>query len=261
MPRKYDFQFAQNNNAVVYADPMGSTVLVRFTALQFYYSKKPTKQQLQQQEEEKKSETNTPATTTKKQGEKMDSAQMMELKQKKVWELAQAPFRGLFMTAFLMYMSGNQVHIFPIIVTVMAIVNPLKSIFTTNAAFQSFDDERVPTLLPKLVYIFFNLVGLGIALLKCYYMGLLPNQTDWLLSAPQQVLVCKFVIYFPGTRSFIWSHVNIFFSHMSLFLLLVRVVSCITSLRRIVLSISSVRRVSCTVREWCLWSLRCWSNK
>lgn len=54
--------------------------------------------------------------------------QQLDLKQKKCWEFATSPFRNLFMNAFLLWMIGNQINIFPIIFTVMAIINPVKAI-------------------------------------------------------------------------------------------------------------------------------------
>jgi hypothetical protein len=37
------------------------------------------------------------------------------------------------MTGFLMWMSGNQVNIFPIIITVMALINPIKALFSVGS--------------------------------------------------------------------------------------------------------------------------------
>jgi len=58
--------------------------------------------------------------------------QQLELKQKKCWELAQSPMRSLFMNAFMLWMIGNQINIFPIIFTVMAFFNPIKAIFDVS---------------------------------------------------------------------------------------------------------------------------------
>ncbi|KAL9646669.1 hypothetical protein ABK040_001092 [Willaertia magna] len=120
----------------------------------------------------------------KKQDKKVG---LVELKQKKCWDFATSPMRGLFMNAFLLWMIGNQINIFPIIFTVMAIFNPIKAILSTNEAFKPFDDEsggKISTFLPKIVYIFFQFVGLGMALVKCYYLGLLPNASDWAHTSP-----------------------------------------------------------------------------
>ncbi|KAL0481488.1 hypothetical protein AKO1_011257 [Acrasis kona] len=107
-----------------------------------------------------------------------------QLQEKKAWELAQSPFKTLLMTGFLMWMSGNQVNIFPIIITVMALINPFKALFSTNAVFKSFEEEGVAVTLPKLVYFGLNCVGVALAVYKCNNMGLLPQQSDWANTTP-----------------------------------------------------------------------------
>ncbi len=94
-----------------------------------------------------------------------------ELKEKKVWELARSPMGNLALKCFLMYMSGNQIHIFPILITAMALMDPLKALLATNSVFEMFEKEKIPTLLPKLIYILLNAVGLGVAMAKCYWLG------------------------------------------------------------------------------------------
>ena len=70
-------------------------------------------------------ESSSSSNTTKDISEK--KKQQLDLKQKKCWEFATSPFRGLFMNVFLMWMIGNQINIFPIIFTAMAIMNPIKA--------------------------------------------------------------------------------------------------------------------------------------
>ena len=53
------------------------------------------------------------------------------------WATAQA--RSLFMTGFMLWMSGAGVHIFSIMITGMALLNPLKAIFNTNKTFEQFN--------------------------------------------------------------------------------------------------------------------------
>ncbi|EFC50269.1 predicted protein, partial [Naegleria gruberi] len=97
------------------------------------------------------------------------------------------PFRGLFMNVFLMWMIGNQINIFPIIFTAMAIMNPIKAMLGIGQAFQSFDSEeggKINTILPKIVYFLLQCVSLGMAVVKLFYMGLLPNESDWAHTTP-----------------------------------------------------------------------------
>ncbi|KAG9130720.1 hypothetical protein Leryth_012679 [Lithospermum erythrorhizon] len=51
--------------------------------------------------------------------------------------------------------------------------------------FEPFKDKNVDLLLPKLVYIALNLVGLGIGVWKLNTLGLLPTHaSDWVSSLP-----------------------------------------------------------------------------
>lgn len=61
-------------------------------------------------------------------------------------------------------------------------------------AFQSFEDSRVNVTLPKLVYILFNLVAVGMGILKCKWMGLLPNAADWMITSPSKVIIIITII-------------------------------------------------------------------
>eukprot|EP01080_Neovahlkampfia_damariscottae_P007413 gene7413-11736_t len=74
------------------------------------------------------------------------------LKEKKSWEIANSPSKQILMQAFLLYVSGNQINIFPIIITFMTIFNPLKAIFTTNETFSSFKNST----LQKMIFEFIN---------------------------------------------------------------------------------------------------------
>ena len=61
-----------------------------------------------------------------------NSENMKRLKMKKAWELALAPAKSIFMTLFMLYMSGNSVQIFSIMITAMTLMNPMKAIFQVN---------------------------------------------------------------------------------------------------------------------------------
>ena len=50
--------------------------------------------------------------------------EMESLKLKKAWEVALAPVKQLPMTAIMMYMSGNSLQIFSIMMVFMAFKNP-----------------------------------------------------------------------------------------------------------------------------------------
>jgi ER membrane protein complex subunit 4 len=52
---------------------------------------------------------------------------------KKSWDLALGPLKQVPMNLFLMYMAGNSISIFPIMMVGMLIIRPFKSLFTMQA--------------------------------------------------------------------------------------------------------------------------------
>eukprot|EP00735_Rhodelphis_limneticus_P006857 TRINITY_DN19314_c0_g1::TRINITY_DN19314_c0_g1_i1::g.15902::m.15902 TRINITY_DN19314_c0_g1::TRINITY_DN19314_c0_g1_i1::g.15902 ORF type:complete len:171 (-),score=30.87,sp/O94520/YQ13_SCHPO/38.36/8e-24,DUF1077/PF06417.7/2.7e-37 TRINITY_DN19314_c0_g1_i1:570-1082(-) len=104
-----------------------------------------------------------------------------ELRKKKIWELAYSPSKSYFMQAFMLWMSGSQIHIFSIIMTYMTLMNPLSAIFSSRSAFARFDDGKTDLLLPQLVYCALQFVIFLGGMYKCQMLGLLPTApSDWL---------------------------------------------------------------------------------
>jgi hypothetical protein len=101
---------------------------------------------------------------------------MDTLKLKKAWEVALAPIKSLPMTAIMMYMSGNSLQIFSIMMVFMAFKNPIMGILSTNQAFERFETEsnRARMLQVKLAYVAMQLVALALGIWKINSMGLLP---------------------------------------------------------------------------------------
>ncbi|KAI0877539.1 hypothetical protein GGS24DRAFT_104174 [Hypoxylon argillaceum] len=109
--------------------------------------------------------------------------EMDTLKLKKAWEVALAPIKSLPMTFFMMYMSGNSLQIFSIMMVYMAFKNPIMGLVGTNQAFERFesDTNKAKILQVKLAYIVMQLVALGVGIWKVNGMGLLPTtRSDWL---------------------------------------------------------------------------------
>jgi hypothetical protein len=105
-------------------------------------------------------------------------------KQGKAWELARSPATQLPMMMFMMWMSGNGVQVFSIMITFTSILNPVKAIMASGATFARFADTGVDTQLPRLAFVALNCVGLLFALNKLDKMGLLPTHaSDWQPSA------------------------------------------------------------------------------
>ncbi|KAI0553633.1 hypothetical protein F4679DRAFT_429813 [Xylaria curta] len=109
--------------------------------------------------------------------------EMDTLKLKKAWEVALAPIKSLPMTFFMMYMSGNSLQIFSIMMVYMAFKNPIVGLVGTNQAFERFesDTNKAKILQVKLAYIVMQLVALAVGIWKVNGMGLLPTtRSDWL---------------------------------------------------------------------------------
>ncbi|POS87242.1 hypothetical protein EPUL_000630, partial [Erysiphe pulchra] len=71
------------------------------------------------------------------------AAEMDVLKLKKAWEVALAPVKQLPMTAFMMYMSGNTMQIFSIMMVVMAFKTPFMGLLAINQAFGKFESDGI----------------------------------------------------------------------------------------------------------------------
>ncbi|KXH27743.1 hypothetical protein CSIM01_11580 [Colletotrichum simmondsii] len=109
--------------------------------------------------------------------------EMDTLKVKKAWEVALAPVKNLPMTAIMMYMSGNSLQIFSIMMVFMAFKNPLMGLTAVNQAFERFESEtnKAKMLQVKLAYVAMQFVALALAVWKVNSMGLLPTtRSDWL---------------------------------------------------------------------------------
>lgn len=102
--------------------------------------------------------------------------EMDTLKLKKAWELAIAPAKQLPMNAIGMYMTGNSLQIFSIMMVFMLFKNPATAIFSINDVFTRYETEGTKSRLVavKLVYIAMNLLMLGLGIWKVNGMGLLP---------------------------------------------------------------------------------------
>lgn len=101
---------------------------------------------------------------------------MDTLKLKKAWEVALAPVKNLPMTGIMMYMSGNSLQIFSIMMVFMAFKGPIMGIVGTNQAFERFESEsnRNKMLQVRLAYVAMQLVALALGVWKVNSMGLLP---------------------------------------------------------------------------------------
>lgn len=85
------------------------------------------------------------------------------------------------MNLLIMYMAGNSISIFPIMMVGMSLIRPLKAIFTTAQTFKGFESVQQNIILQKFIFFLGNLINIILALYKCHSMGLLPTHaSDWL---------------------------------------------------------------------------------
>ena len=111
------------------------------------------------------------------------------LRDKRSWDLALGPIKQVPMNLFMMYMSGNDISIYPIMTVVMMVIGLIKTLFSVNATFKALDNVNgggggMKNLGQKCVFLLGILVGVALAIWKCHGMGLLPTHTsDWLAFA------------------------------------------------------------------------------
>lgn len=118
----------------------------------------------------------------------------LQLKKNRIAALAFGPLSSLGMMVFMLWMSGNDLHIFSIMITVMAIYQPIKAFGQINPVFAPFatDPElKSAVLVGKIKFFCFNCIALGVGVLKCHWMGLVPVMAlDWIDHSPP-VLVTR----------------------------------------------------------------------
>lgn len=121
----------------------------------------------------------------KKQQGKGKGSGDAEYKAKRAMEFARSPAKNLLMYAFMLWMSGNSIQIFSIVMTSTVVWQPLKALASMEQAFSRFEEPGVNLLMPKLVYVACNSLGLAVGLYKLHALGLLPTHvSDWLSSLP-----------------------------------------------------------------------------
>ncbi|KAG4108644.1 DUF1077-domain-containing protein [Neocallimastix lanati (nom. inval.)] len=109
---------------------------------------------------------------------------IQKLKVKRAYEKAFNSVKGIFMNVIMMFMSGNSINQFTIIIVGMLLSNPIKALKQTNEVFKEFEEENGDNsflLKPKLTYIALSIAQLLVGLYKCASLGILPTTTsDWL---------------------------------------------------------------------------------
>ena len=120
------------------------------------------------------------------EGAMMSAELQLAAKQRHVMSIAYGPGKALLTTGFMLWMSGSSVQIFSIMMTGMALINPLKALVAINDTFRGFEkEEGVDLKIPKLIFIALQILSLAVAVYKCSTMGLLPlTSADWVSYLP-----------------------------------------------------------------------------
>ncbi|XP_003385718.1 PREDICTED: ER membrane protein complex subunit 4-like [Amphimedon queenslandica] len=107
---------------------------------------------------------------------------------KQGWGLALGPLKQLPMNLFIMWMAGNTVSLFPIMMVGMMFFRPVQTLLSCKEAFKNLVGDQA--IFQKAVYVFGNLAVIALAVYKFHSMGLLPTyQSDWLeFQEPQKIL-------------------------------------------------------------------------
>lgn len=133
----------------------------------------------------------TPANQKKPTVEVSDEAARQRIHYR-LNDLRMQPLKQLPMTAFMMWMVGNDVSIFSIMFVGMAVVNPLQAMFGASKVFVDFEEDaaadrqiRSAVNQSKLIYIGCCIVAFFVALVKLNWMGLMPvSSMDWMDNTP-----------------------------------------------------------------------------
>jgi hypothetical protein len=100
---------------------------------------------------------------------------------KRAYEFAAGQLQSVGMQVFMMYMSGNGVHMMSMMITFNCIYAPAKAILSSGKTFERFDASGAADMTgPRLMFCALQCVCLAMALYKLNTMGLLPTHaSDW----------------------------------------------------------------------------------
>jgi hypothetical protein len=102
------------------------------------------------------------------------------VRQQKAYAFAMSQLSSIGMMGFMMYMSGNGVQIFSVMMVGGGVWNPVKAIMRSGKTFERFADANTDVTGPRLAFCAIQVAGLAMALYKLNAMGLLPTHaSDW----------------------------------------------------------------------------------
>merc|ERR1712061_681741 len=104
----------------------------------------------------------------------VDAEQRDRVMNQIAWNAACGPIKGIPMMAFMMWMTGNQIGIFPIMMLGMQLFRTLQTFANFKQTTKAFEKSELKHLQMAL-WLFGQMCVLGIAAWKCNSMGLLPT--------------------------------------------------------------------------------------
>lgn len=137
---------------------------------------------------QKSSLSNPPGYTTDRQTlnevGKSETESNSQLVDKKSWDIALGPFKNIPMNLFMMYMAGNTISIFPIMMVGMMAFRPIQALMSIRNTMKMLEHSQQYVLM-VIAFVMGNLAALALGVYKCNSMGLLPtHESDWLSFLP-----------------------------------------------------------------------------
>ncbi|KAJ8651434.1 hypothetical protein O0I10_013016 [Lichtheimia ornata] len=132
------------------------------------------------------------ASKSARQTTTQDAHNDSALKIRRAWDVAWGPAKSIPMNAIMIYMTGNGVQIFSVMITIMLFLNPAKAIMSLQQTFGRFESKETAAelIVPKLLFIGLHLLTVLLGVYKVNAMGLLPTTTsDWLAFLPHKQML------------------------------------------------------------------------
>lgn len=84
-------------------------------------------------------ESNFTLTASQNEGQNKNDSQQQHLLSKRAWDMALGPVKSLPMNMFMMYMAGNTISIFPIMMVAMMVWRPIKALMSIGSVFKPIE--------------------------------------------------------------------------------------------------------------------------
>lgn len=109
--------------------------------------------------------------------EQEEEGSQAKIKHKLAWKLATGQITQLPMNMLMMWMSGNQINMWSVMMIGMFCFSPVKAIITMNENFSrlSLATDLIDFRLQKLAYFAASLAGVALAAYKLSNIGLIPT--------------------------------------------------------------------------------------